>query len=578
MTGSLKVHKGGGDRLDDYPLLALSGSKDVADRYSLGLLPGHSLRHVAWSSTLTSKSYDYIIVGGGLTGIIVADRISETGKSVLMLERGGPSTGETGGTDVAPWANGTHLTKFDIPGVFESLFNDPNPWYWCNDITFFAGCLLGGGAEVNGALYFYPRDLYTDKVATRLPSTDHPSTDGKRYLEQSHDVVAQLLNTQGYSSITINDEPESKDHVYGYSPFDTLGGMRAGPAATYFQTAKERSNFDLELYAYVTNIVRNGSSITGVQTNDTSLGPDGVVSLNQGGRVILSAGSFGSPRILFQSGIGPSDMIRLVEGNPGAAAHLPPPSQYINLSVGYNVSDNPSINLVFTHPSIDSYNNWATVWTDPRPANAAQYLANRSGVLAAPSPKLSFWREYTSSDGRQRTMQGTVHPGGNGSVETSFPYNSSKVFTVTLYLSTGITSRGRVGINGSLTALPIEYPWFTDPVDKETLITALEDFVASVKQVPGLTLITPDNTTTILDYGKFNNYAPTAMNSNHWVGSNRISTSSSTGVVDANCKVFGTENLFIVDASIMPSLPTGNPQGALMSMAEQAVTKILALK
>ena len=71
----------------------------------------------------------------------------------------------------------------------------------------------------------------------RLPSTDHPSTDGKRYLEESAALVAQLLNGQGYNNITINDNPNYKDHVYGYSAFDFINGERAGPVATYFQTA-----------------------------------------------------------------------------------------------------------------------------------------------------------------------------------------------------------------------------------------------------------------------------------------------------------------------------------------------------
>ena len=61
---------------------------------------------------------------------------------------------------------------------------------------------------------------YTDKVTARLPSTDHPSTDGKRYLEQVSTVVGQLLQGQGYNQITINDNPNYKDHAYGYSAYD----------------------------------------------------------------------------------------------------------------------------------------------------------------------------------------------------------------------------------------------------------------------------------------------------------------------------------------------------------------------
>ena len=126
-----------------------------------------------------------------------------------------------------------------------------------SDVTVHAGCLLGGGASVNGAyvelpswpttgfticliwprLYWYPRDLdfsvangwpsswtdhipYTDKLKLRLPSTDHPSTDGIRYLEQAATVMGSLLDSQGYVQQTINDNPDSKEHIYGYTNFD----------------------------------------------------------------------------------------------------------------------------------------------------------------------------------------------------------------------------------------------------------------------------------------------------------------------------------------------------------------------
>lgn len=84
--------------------------------------------------------------------------------------------------------------------------------------------------------------------------------------------------------------------------------------------------------------MRDGAQITGVLTNDTTLGPNGFIPVTPKGRVILSAGSFGSPRILFRSGIGPTDMLTVVKNDAVASKNLPPQAQWINLPVGYNVS------------------------------------------------------------------------------------------------------------------------------------------------------------------------------------------------------------------------------------------------
>src|SRR6266436_2073344 len=125
-----------------------------------------------------------------------------------------------------------------------------------------------------------------------------------------------------------------------------IDGKRGGPVASYLRTAKARPNFTYKDYTLVSNVVRNRSQITGVQTNDTSLGQNGVIPITTNGFVILSAGSFGSSRILIMSGIGPMDMIQIVQKNVTAAANLPPKAQWINLPVGQNISDNPSIKVL----------------------------------------------------------------------------------------------------------------------------------------------------------------------------------------------------------------------------------------
>jgi len=74
-------------------------------------------------------------------------------------------------------------------------------------------------------------------MVARLPSTDIPSPDGKRYLEPAHDVVAQLLNGQGYTNITINSNPDFKDHSYGYSAWNV--GLVVFRHMTYTDNSSE---------------------------------------------------------------------------------------------------------------------------------------------------------------------------------------------------------------------------------------------------------------------------------------------------------------------------------------------------
>ncbi|KAF8710274.1 cellobiose dehydrogenase, partial [Rhizoctonia solani] len=557
-------------------------------------------------------SFDYIVVGSGPAGIVVADRLSEAGKKVLLIERGGPSIAATGGTDTPPWPYPTNLTRFDIPGAFESFYDITAgiPYFWCRDLPALGGCIIGGGAAINSMLYWYPQDEdfatsnnwpvgfqniapYVSKLHNRLPSTDVPSPDGKRYLTQVYDVFKGVLDAQGYQSITINNQRNKKDKIYGYSAFSSQRGTRTGPMGTYLQTALARPNFKLLAYTKALAVARNGSTITGVHTNNTEVGNNGLIYVNpKGGRVILSAGSFGSARLLFQSGIGPADSLANVEATPESAPYLPPRSTYLDLPVGYNLQDNPSVSLVFSHPSVNAYQNFRPVWFNPNLTDAKQYVESQSGVLAQTSPRINWWKKYVGSDSKVRWMQGTASPGNPASCCNPGPgVNNETLIWVTLYLGRGIASSGRASINNQTRVTLTTTPWLTDPIDREVLITATKDVISTYQKGRARFLIDLSieflSRTRSAGFGvalpELEQYyhrgscqvSTTVGGSNHWIGSTRTGTNSSTSVVDANLKVWGTDNLFVVDAGVFPGMPVGNPTASIMVMAEMAAAKLL---
>jgi cellobiose dehydrogenase (acceptor) len=84
------------------------------------------------------KTYDYIVIGSGAGGIPVADRLSEAGHSVLLIEKGPLSSGRWNGTMKPAWLEGTNLTRFDVPGLFNQIWADPTG-VACEDLDVMAG-------------------------------------------------------------------------------------------------------------------------------------------------------------------------------------------------------------------------------------------------------------------------------------------------------------------------------------------------------------------------------------------------------------------------------------------------------
>ena len=549
------------------------------------------------STPVPTSTYDYVIVGSGAGGIPVAEKLAASGKSVLLIEKGVASSARHGGTIRPPsgWLDGTNLTWFDVPGQCNRIWNGGSSGVACSDVDQMTGCILGGGTAINAGVWWKPNPLDWDflfpagwkssdmaaataRVFSRIPGTDLPSMDGKRYLLEGFNVVKTGLLGAGYKQITLNNEPGNKNRTFGHTPYMFANGERGGPQATYLVQSKTRSNFKLWLNTTVDRIERVGGHATGLVVRASNNGGyAGVVKLTPiTGRVIVAGGAFGTAKLLFRSGIGPQDQLEIVKA--AEPANMINSTQWIKTPVGYNLDDHLNTDLVISHPNV-TYYDWPASWDAPIAADKALYFSKRAGPQAQAAPNIGpiIFEEVTGTDGTVRQFQWQAR------VEGSRGVANGKTMTLSVWAGRGKKSRGRAtitpGLNMQVSAIP-----YGDPTDMAALAKAIDNIVAALKPVKDLTWIYPppgQNGAAYLATIPLNVASVGERRSNHWIGTAKIGINSGPqggdSVVDLNTKVYGTDNIFVVDGSIFPGIMSTNPSALIVTVAEKASDKILAL-
>lgn len=313
------------------------------------------------------------------------------------------------------------------------------------------------------------------------------------------------------------------------------------------------SNFKLTLNTKVIRAIRDGSTISGVEVED-STGARQIINVNAGGNVILASGTMSTPRILYNSGIGPTDQITTVaEGCTGVS--LPAQADWINLPVGKNLRDHPIFTLTFNTTS-NATSMLSAAFTSPNVTDV-DLFAKGSGPLAQSGQRLNFWTSLNTTNGT-RFFQGTCNSPAAGQVR------------IKLYLTHGATSSGVLGITSDGATEFTTDPLMNTDADKTAVVTFIDSLLAATKNSSSLN-ITPSTATG-------SSLVSSYISGDHFVGTAMMGSSNDgTAVVDTDTKVFGTDNLFVVDASIHPDLPTGNTQAIVMVVAEHAASKIIAL-
>jgi choline dehydrogenase len=522
---------------------------------------------------VTGATYDYVVVGSGSAGAVLAARLSEDpGTTVLLLEAGGESD-----TD-----------EVNIPAAFATLFKTKRDWnysttgqkqlhdrraYWPRMKA------LGGCSAMNAMIYIRGnradyeswRDQYGaagwgyDDVLPYFVKAEHNTRfggplhgqDGPLHVEDrrwTHELTTAYVESAVGRGLKRNDDFNGVEQEgAGLYQVTCRKGRRWSTYEAYLRPALARDNLTVTTYALATRVELDGDRATGVTFRQA--GSDHTVHARR--EVLVCGGAINSPQLLMLSGIGPAAHLR--EHGIDVRVDLP--------GVGANLQDHPVVPLIWhTHGTTDlaDFNNirgllrWMARGSGPLTSNVGEggsFFASREG-LAAPDIQL--------------------HVAPSGFYDNGLHEPTSRMFTAGVTL-VSVASRGSLRLRSADPAIhpAIDPAYFDDQVDLDAMLAGMREtwqtcthgalgrFLGEPWEVPA----DPSDDDLIEHVRRraqtlFHPVATCAMGSGE------------DAVVDPALAVRGVEGLRVVDASVMPVVPRGNTNAATIMIAEKAAEEI----
>lgn len=521
------------------------------------------------------EEFDYIVVGAGSAGCAVAARLAEDRDTRVLLLEAGPK-------DRNIWIHipiGYGKTMFNS-SVNWQFYSEPEPHLNNRRIYQPRGKVLGGSSSINGLIYirghandfdswkamgnegwgwddvlpYFKRAEGNERGASALHGGDGPLRVSD--VRGKHELVEAFIEGAAACGIQRNDDfnGPTQDGV-GYVQLTTGGGRRCSTARGYLRNVKGDGALTVETGAFARKILFDGLRAVGVQYERDGL----TVEAYARHEVIVSAGAFQSPQLLQCSGVGPAELLRDIGVPP--VVDLP--------GVGQNLHDHLQVRVMYrcTKP-ITTNDSLRTLWG--RAQIGLQWLLQQKGPVAA-GIQLACLFARSRAEETQPDIQ--FHFGTISADKTAGQPHDFPGFTMSV-CQLRPTSRGHLKARSKDMTMPPEIVlnYFETEEDRRVMIAGvrlaqdiarskgMSDYVAA-PYLPSRFLETDRE---IEDFIR-----ETATTIFHPVGTCRIGHDD-MAVVDPRLRVHGVSGLRVVDASVMPTVPSGNTNAASIAIGEYA--------